>query len=98
MHSCPRILVARLLAPALQLIAMVAHAPHVKKPPHIQKDFWNSFGDLCQRWRPQLVFVDANARVGSIASSVVGAAGFAQKQDATGDILHERALEASLAL
>eukprot|EP00959_Pyramimonas_sp_CCMP1952_P054566 1140722-Pyramimonas_sp.AAC.1 len=64
---------------------MVAHAPHSKNPLPIQKDFWDTFGDLCQRWRPQLVFVDVNARVGSIASSVVGTAGFAQKQDATGD-------------
>eukprot|EP00959_Pyramimonas_sp_CCMP1952_P250324 5232316-Pyramimonas_sp.AAC.1 len=43
-----------------------------------------------------MVLIDANARVGSVISSVVGDKGFVQDQDSNGDDLHELASAASL--
>ena len=96
----PRLLLAKITAPALNITLVVAHAPcHADN--RIAEDgeeagtdgkaqvtkWWRRLEELCGRHEEVVVMLDANARVGSLTDGVIGGGGFAQQEDYPGALL-----------
>ena len=96
LFSSPRALFVCLSAPSLSITVAVLHAPHTKRPPEERKTFWEAVRPLCERWSPQIILTDANAKLGSVVSDVVGGFGFSQQQDSNGQELHDLASASGL--
>ena len=74
----PRLLFVRLQAPGLQLLVVVGHGPHSRRPEEERLAWWSRLHTLTASFiKPSerlVLLVDANARVGSVQSPSVGPA------------------------
>lgn len=73
--STHEILIVRVWYGPLDILVLVAHAPHTGRPFEETQTFWSSFATLIPpnlQDKDLVVFVDANARLGSRLSEVVG--------------------------
>lgn len=98
-HQDPRCLILKADLRCGIVLLVSAHAPNAAAPPDEVERWWVALATRIRAARgtllPTFVGIDANARLGSIVSPMVGAAG-AQQQDAAGDHLHAFALELDL--
>ena len=72
LHTNPRCLVARIVAVGLNLTVAAAHAPRKDASATDRAKFWADLSSLTVRWSVSLLLIDANARVGEIASAAAG--------------------------
>ena len=95
-HASPRILVVRLIARRLQCTVVVAHAPHSGVDVAARSLWWD---DLSRRLAGQpyvVLFVGANARLGSSVSDSVGSGGMCQQEDLSAVMFHRTLVELGL--
>ncbi|CAK0796325.1 unnamed protein product, partial [Prorocentrum cordatum] len=80
-------------------VILVAHALHNgdEYTSQQRKQWWRDLIGICHKWKVQLAFLDANARLGSIVSEAVGSEGFRQDEDESGGLFHDMLLETGLA-
>ena len=86
----------RVTARCLQCILVAAHAPHSGVDVAARSFWWD---DLSRRLAGQLdvvLFVDANARLGSSVSASVGSGGVCQQEDLSGAMFHRTLVELGL--
>ena len=73
--ALPRVLIIRLSTPVLRCIVVAGHAPHTGHSDDEVKQWWDLLGQQIPAkyndW-PRILLCDANARVGSIATSFIG--------------------------
>ena len=71
----PRLLVARYHSGPLTCTFIVAHAPPADTPESERSDFWDTITFQVEGSPCPIVLIDANARLGSVASEGVGTLG-----------------------
>ena len=95
--SSPRFLIAAVHTSDVRLIIIVAHAPSHDGSDHVKKiwsEISHSIPARYHRWTT-IALVDANARVGSLCTSAVGAHQ-CEEQNAGGEVFHEWLLQNQL--
>ncbi|CAK0840521.1 unnamed protein product, partial [Prorocentrum cordatum] len=99
LYATQRHLVVGCCAPLFRKVILVAHALHNgdEYTSQQRKQWWRDLIGICHKWKVQLAFLDANARLGSIVSEAVGSEGFRQDEDESGGLLHDMLLETGLA-
>eukprot|EP00959_Pyramimonas_sp_CCMP1952_P142937 2992327-Pyramimonas_sp.AAC.1 len=65
--------------------------------PQQRKQWWRDLIGICRKWKVQVAFLDANARLGSTVSDAVGRGGFRQDEDESGGLFHDVPLETGMA-
>ena len=91
-HADPRRLLVTLRAPFLCIDVFVGHGPHSGYALAERRDWWKTTEIILAARKdlsiPLITFIDANAKVGSIQSNAVGAAGHDIEND-NGEMLHD---------
>ena len=89
LQSMPRILFVRIESPLFRHVIAVAHAPYQKSK---QLDgWWDDFRTSCDKWQPDLLFIDANGKLSNdegLDSDWLGQLGPDQVTDGNGQQLH----------
>ena len=57
---------------------MVGHAPHQHKPLEERTAYWDTITKQALKYNPGLLFIDANARLGSGTSEWAGSEGWVE--------------------
>ena len=87
----PQLLFVRLQAPGLQLLIVVGHGPHSRRPEEERLAWWSRLHSLTASFiKPSehlMLLLDANARVGTVQSPSIGPTG-AEKQTHNGALFH----------
>ena len=90
-HADPTLLVCSISAPALDIIVVVALAPHTGKPMEEINAFWkraNAIVRQARKGRPAMFLGDTNAAVGSEESAAIGSHQPA-KEHKSGELFHK---------
>ena len=99
--ASPQLLFVRLQAPGLQLLIVVGHGPHSRRPEDERVQWWQQLhartASFIKPSEHLVLFLDANARVGSINSEAIGPSG-SEKQTSNGSLLHTFLLDWQLCL
>ena len=91
----PRVLFVKIVAALINVTVAVLHVPYQDtKGDSVEKEkqrvlYWKRLVDFFVQFPPDIVFVDANGRLGDTSSEAVGTAGYAQCEDDNGRRLHE---------
>ena len=71
---------------ALRHIArvMVAHAPHMHRPPEEREAYWDKLTHHMLDYDTSFLLIDANGRTGSVQSAGIGPEGWAEEENDNG--------------
>ena len=97
LKATPRLLIVRLDADMLACTFVVAHAPHSRASREARERWWSDLAHDLAVHGGDFLFIDANARVGSVHTTAVGGCGRAQLEDNNGSLFHEVLLQSNLA-
>ena len=91
-----RLLVVKVAAPFWQTALCVARAPHDGAAQAERQEWWRFLGDCATKFGIELLFIDANGRVGDVRSQATGTSCADAPEDDNGALLRETMCETQL--